>query len=376
MGAGFVLFISVLLFPYPSLSLPLSLPPCNPFLSPDPPAPVPVPSFVTVVQLLFAVGIILFLQHVHAVPPDPLEASKVKPYLVYTVAFVLGVYCNMRALSHSNVETVIIFRSCTPLAVAMCDWIFLGRELPSKRSGLALLTIGAGAYGYVLTDSQFKMDGLTAYSWAILYFVTICFEMTYGKKITSGVRFNSMWGPTFYTNFLSVGPMFTLGYVLGDFKDFSLLEGGTGAKPWVWTSAGIAMLAASSVVGTLIGYTGWSCRSLVSATTFTLVGVINKFITILLNVAIWDKHASPLGILALVCCLVGGSFYQQAPMRPVDKPLGVDELFAVGKQLAEEEYPGQEEVKEHAFIEAVPLMSGKGSFSSGDKQMSGAVGAV
>ena len=70
------------------------------------------------------------------------------------------------------------------------------------------------------TDSQFKMDGLTAYSWAILYFVTICFEMTYGKKITSGVRFNSMWGPTFYTNFLSMLPMFLLGYAMGDFDKF------------------------------------------------------------------------------------------------------------------------------------------------------------
>lgn len=66
-------------------------------------------------------------------------------YSVYTVAFVLGVYCNMRALENSNVETVIIFRSCTPLAVAICDWIFLGRELPSRRSTVSLCTIGFGA---------------------------------------------------------------------------------------------------------------------------------------------------------------------------------------------------------------------------------------
>ena len=139
------------------------------------------------------------------------------------------------------------------------------------------------------------------------------------------------------------------------------------------------MLAVSSVVGTLIGYTGWSCRSLVSATTFTLVGVINKFITILLNVFIWDKHASPLGIMALVLCLVGGSFYQQAPMRAVDKPLGVDEFFKLGKQMEmmEEEADG----KDVGAIEAVPLiMSTEGgrkggvSFGGGENQVP--VGAV
>lgn len=65
-------------------------------------------------------------------------------YALYVVAFVLGVYTNMRALENSNVETVIIFRSCTPLAVSVCDFVFLGRELPNRRSMAALLTIAAG----------------------------------------------------------------------------------------------------------------------------------------------------------------------------------------------------------------------------------------
>ena len=58
-----------------------------------------------------------------------------------------------------------------------------------------------------------------------------------------------------------------------------------------------------------------TCRSMVSATSFTLVGVINKFLTILLNVFIWDKHASATGILALILGLLGGTFYRQAPPR-------------------------------------------------------------
>lgn len=92
------------------------------------------------IALLF-MSTISFHPESHFVDLAPLLAQT---YSVYTVAFVLGVYCNMRALERSNVETVIIFRSCTPLAVSLCDWIFLGRELPSKRSLLALLTIAAG----------------------------------------------------------------------------------------------------------------------------------------------------------------------------------------------------------------------------------------
>lgn len=59
----------------------------------------------------------------------------------------------------------------------------------------------------------------------------------------------------------------------------------------------------------------WLCRGMVSATTFTLVGVVNKFLTVLLNVVIWDKHSSPEGIMAVCICLLAGTFYQQAPRR-------------------------------------------------------------
>jgi hypothetical protein len=58
---------------------------------------------------------------------------------------------------------------------------------------------------------------------------------------------------------------------------------------------------------------------MVSATTFTLVGVVNKFLTVLLNVFIWDKHSTPLGLVAVCVCLLAGTFYQQAPRRDDSK---------------------------------------------------------
>ncbi len=54
---------------------------------------------------------------------------------------------------------------------------------------------------------------------------------------------------------------------------------------------------------------------MVSATTYTLVGVVNKFLTVLLNVLISDKHSTAGGIVAVCVCLLAGTFYQQAPKR-------------------------------------------------------------
>jgi len=54
--------------------------------------------------------------------------------VVFTMASVLGVYCNIRSLEDTNVETVSIFRSYTPLAVAIGDYLFMNRNLLTFRS--------------------------------------------------------------------------------------------------------------------------------------------------------------------------------------------------------------------------------------------------
>mmetsp|Transcript_62963 Transcript_62963/g.153321 ORF Transcript_62963/g.153321 Transcript_62963/m.153321 type:complete len:98 (+) Transcript_62963:57-350(+) len=43
--------------------------------------------------------------------------------------------------------------------------------------------------------------------------------------------------------------------------------------------------------------------------------VMNKCLTILLNLLIWDQHAKPGGIFCLFICIAGGMIYQQAPMK-------------------------------------------------------------
>ena len=71
----------------------------------------------------------------------------------------------------------------------------------------------------------------------------------------------------------------------------------------------------SCVLGIGIGYSGWWCRAELSAASYTLVGHMNKVLTILANTLLWEKHAGPWGTASLFLCLVGGAMYRQAPMR-------------------------------------------------------------
>lgn len=284
---------------------------------------LPYPSLVIVVQLLFSVFIIYAFKILRILTVDPIKWNCVRPYLIYTVAFAVGVYCNMRSLSTSNVETVIVARSMAPLVVSIADAMFLGREYPSIRSWFSLIIIVAGAVGYAITDEEFKTLGMEAYSWPIMYVFAISFEMAFGKKIIRDVDLKTLSGPVLYTNLFGWPPMLAFAAIAGEYDSFwsDLWGKFDGHLP----KGSIPFMVAGCIVGTGIGYSGWWCRDKISATTFTLVGVMNKCLTVLVNLLIWDNHASPEGCACLFVCLIGGSLYRQAPLRrTIEKSLPED----------------------------------------------------
>lgn len=138
---------------------------------------LPFPSLVVVFQLVACLFIIYGAHAAGYISVDPIQWEYVKPYLLYIFFFSTGVYCNMRSLNVSNVETVIVFRALSPVVVAFLDALFLGREWPSKRSWAGLCTLVIGAYGYASQDEKFQTQGMGAYFWPTLYTIIIALEM-------------------------------------------------------------------------------------------------------------------------------------------------------------------------------------------------------
>ena len=183
---------------------------------------IPSPGAVILAQLVFAALAVLAASSAGLVAPIEFRRRAATPYALYTAFFCLSVYSNMQALNHTNVDTVIIFRSCSPLAVSITDYIFMGRELPSTRSFLALGALVVGAYVYATQDSQLAVEGIGAYFWTIIYFFAICTEMTVGKQVTKSIKV-SLSTSVFYTNAFSSVPIFLISYGSGeDFSTFSV----------------------------------------------------------------------------------------------------------------------------------------------------------
>ena len=241
--------------------------------------------------------------------PDAFEWKKMKPFGIYCIAFVASLYCNMRALSQSTVETVIVFRACTPLAVSLVESMILKKRRPGGRSLYGLIVIVIGAILYVRNDKGFAIQGIQSYFWVSIYFVLVVFLMLFGKALIKDIKL-TLSGNVLYTNALSLPLMIPFGLWMGELEALPKAE---------WTLAACVLLFVSCVAGTGIGYSSWWCRSVVSATTFTLIGVVNKVLTVFVNVLIWDKHATPAGIGSLLLCLYGAYIYTSSKKKETPK---------------------------------------------------------
>ncbi|KAG2300075.1 hypothetical protein Bca4012_011657 [Brassica carinata] len=271
------------------------------------------PGLLTALQYLTSAAGVYLLGKLGFLRHDAFTWDTSKKFLPAALVFYLAIFTNTNLLRHANVDTFIVFRSLTPLLVAVADTVFRSQPRPSRLTFFSLLVILAGAVGYVANDSAFT---LTAYSWALAYLVTITTEMVYIKHMVSTLELNT-WGLVLYNNLLSlmIAPFFW--FITGEHAQVFTAVNANGGN--VFEPVAFFAVALSCVFGFLISFFGFAARKAISATAFTVTGVVNKFLTVVINVVIWDKHATPFGLVCLLVTICGGVGYQQS-VTPAKKP--------------------------------------------------------
>lgn len=168
---------------------------------------LPSVSFVLFCQFVSSITVVKGCGMMGLLEVDALSLEKVRKFWGVSFLFACCLFTNVKALQYANVETLIVFRSLSPIAVALMDFIFLDMELPNRRSALALFSIVAGAVAYVAADGNFKLD---SYLWVTAYFISIVAEMVYVKFIITECKMTT-WGRVYYNNLLSIFPTLFFG---------------------------------------------------------------------------------------------------------------------------------------------------------------------
>eukprot|EP00618_Florenciella_parvula_P032786 CAMPEP_0119477880 /NCGR_PEP_ID=MMETSP1344-20130328/7858_1 /TAXON_ID=236787 /ORGANISM="Florenciella parvula, Strain CCMP2471" /LENGTH=361 /DNA_ID=CAMNT_0007511979 /DNA_START=87 /DNA_END=1169 /DNA_ORIENTATION=+ len=221
---------------------------------------LPSPTIVLFAQLFTSAAAVWIVGQMGYIKVDKLEWGKATAFAPVACAFLAAIFTNIKTLQYANVETFIVFRASTPIIVSVCDYMFLGRELPGARSWMSLLGLVGGAFLYVYTDHQFHVSG---YYWVCVWYMVFCFDQVYIKHAIESVKMESNWGRVFYTNLLACFPLLGTGIYA---ETTGVVE---------WTNASIAALFVSCMLGVGMSYFAFLCRKMCSAAAFTVIGNVS-----------------------------------------------------------------------------------------------------
>ncbi|KAL3342700.1 hypothetical protein AABB24_026633 [Solanum stoloniferum] len=276
----------------------------------------PYPGALTALQYFTSAAGVLMCGWLKVLEHDKLDLKTMWRFLPASIIFYLSLFTNSELLLHANVDTFIVFRSAVPIFVAIGETLYLHQPWPAIKTWASLGTIFAGSVLYVTTDYQFT---LTAYSWAVAYLVSMSIDFVYIKHVVMTIGLNT-WGLVLYNNLeaLMLFPIELL--VMGELK--KIKHEIQDESDW-YSFQVVLPVALSCLFGLAISFFGFSCRRTISATGFTVLGIVNKLLTVVINLIIWDKHSTLVGTVGLLICMLGGVMYQQSTSN---KPKAVNDV--------------------------------------------------
>ncbi|KAH6806588.1 golgi nucleotide sugar transporter 3 [Perilla frutescens var. frutescens] len=265
----------------------------------------PYPGALTALQYFTSAAGVVICGWLKLLEHDKLDLLTMWRFLPAAFIFYLSLFTNSELLLHANVDTFIVFRSVVPIFVAIGETLFLHQPWPALKTWLSLTTIFAGSLLYVTTDYQFTVK---AYSWALAYLVSMSIDFVYIKHVVMTIGLNT-WGLVLYNNLeaLLLFPIELL--VMGELKK---IEHDISDESDWYSFQVVLPVGLSCLFGLAISFFGFSCRRAISATGFTVLGIVNKLLTVVINLIIWDKHSTLVGTIGLLICMGGGVLYQQS----------------------------------------------------------------
>eukprot|EP01062_Namystynia_karyoxenos_P048361 TRINITY_DN3677_c0_g3_i1.p1 TRINITY_DN3677_c0_g3~~TRINITY_DN3677_c0_g3_i1.p1 ORF type:complete len:353 (+),score=118.62 TRINITY_DN3677_c0_g3_i1:93-1151(+) len=237
---------------------------------------------------------------------DPLRWHHVKAFIPAVVLFYISVATNLKLLEHAHVDTYIVTRSLVPISTLGLEMLVLRSPWPGLPTFCSLVLILVGACGYVANERGFHWE---AYTYAGAYLVAFTIDQVLIKKIVTEVKL-TRWGLVYYNNLLALCLMPVGGAVTGEWHKLAgaIREGAL--KDLTHRTVLLPVLI-SCCFGVSISFFALNARRSLTATAFTVLGVISKFFTVFVNTAAWDQHASPFGVGCVLVCIAGGVLFQQ-----------------------------------------------------------------
>ncbi|GAB5030030.1 gdp-mannose transporter [Nannochloropsis oceanica] len=259
-------------------------------------------------QSVCAVALVVGCDAVGVIQPGSTKFDRAVAvqWLPVNIFFVSMLSTGFLSLKHLNVPMVTVFKNLTNVGIMWGEWYFYGAHV-SLGAILSCAIMILGALLAAANDITFSGIG---YIWMVSNCCCTAGYVLYMKHATKTVRLPK-FGMVFYNNLLSLPILLVGAAVRGEFRIFIGTED-------LHTMSYLSLSIYAGLVGFFLNLATLWCVSNNSATTYAVVGALNK---IPLAVLGWLMFKTPITHKALVflsMSMCGGFLYTYTKLKEVD----------------------------------------------------------
>ena len=267
--------------------------------------------FLTI--LFQAVLAVVFLEIFHCygiskLDLDPVTGSKfdmklAKKWFPVNCFFVSMLFTGYMSLKYLNVPMVTIFKNLTNVVILFGEWIFQG----TKVTGIVLASCLIMVVGAALAASNDITFSFLGYFWMIMNCCCTAGYVLYMKHATKTIQIskNNM---VYYNNLLSVPILFVGAFFKGEISTF--LE-----NTELLTLSYFNLTLYAGFLGVFLNLATLWCVSNTSATTYAVVGALNKIPLSILGFFLFKTPMTAESAVFISLSMCGGFLYTYGKMQ-------------------------------------------------------------
>ncbi|VAI01962.1 unnamed protein product [Triticum turgidum subsp. durum] len=255
--------------------------------------------FLMLYQNIVSVTIVSALSISGVIPTEPLTWRLIKVWLPVNIIFVGMLITSMFSLKYINVAMLTILKNVANVLTASGETYFFKKQ-HDRQVWISLMLMIISAIAGGVTDLSFHAVG---YTWQVLN----CFLTASYSEATRSGNLNEL-SMVLLNNVLSLplGVILVLGFNEVEY----LLETPLLRMPTFWL-----VITASGVLGLAISFTSmWFLRQ-TSATTYSLVGSLNKIPLSIAGILLFKVRTSMENSISIMFGLLAGVFFARAKLR-------------------------------------------------------------
>ena len=251
---------------------------------------------VVLYQNVLAVVLVEVAKYLKFIDYPDFQLSVAYAWLPMNALFVSMLCSGFLALFYVNVPMVQTFKNLTNIITVFGDWYFFGETVtPLSIISIFIMTIGAVFAG--VNDLQFSIVG---YFWMTMNCLSTAAYTLYMRYASRNIKIPRM-GMIFYNNTLSVIFLLPMIFLCGEIP--SLMD------PNIMSIKFISMNTLAGMLGAGLNFASLWCVSATSATTYAIVGTLNKIPVTILGFTLFDTAVTQEGLIFIGMASVGGILY-------------------------------------------------------------------